>query len=453
MPLRFGTDGIRGVANNELTVEFSVAVGRAAARHLAGKRWLVGRDTRRSGPMLQAALSAGLAAEGVDVVDVGVIPTPGVAWLASERRLPAVIISASHNGFADNGIKLLSASGTKLPSEVEAAIEGELDTLLIDSQRGGGTSGPGGAAVGTIETDPDAVVAYRGHLLEVLGEAKLGDRHVVLDCANGAASQVAPEVMRRAGARITVIEADPDGVNINASCGSTSPQRLSEEVVSSGADLGLAFDGDADRVVAVDHRGVIVDGDHLIAMFAIDLAERGELSGRQVVVTVMSNLGLRNALSQRSIGLVETTVGDRNVSDALEEYGLALGGEPSGHIIFRRHATTGDGVLTGLLLLELLARRGESLAALAASSMTRLPQVLESIPVPDPSRLGAAARVWEEVGHVEDALQGRGRVLLRPSGTESRVRVMVEAPTEQEARAAVDRLAAVVRRGLAAPAP
>jgi phosphoglucosamine mutase len=300
--------------------------------------------------------------------------------------------------------------------------------------------------VGTIEADAGAVVAYRDHLVELLGDARLGDCHVVLDCANGAASHVAPEVMRRAGARITVIEADPDGVNINAGCGSTFPERLSKEVVSAGADLGLAFDGDADRVVAVDDQGVIVDGDHLIAMFALDLAERGELSGRQVVVTVMSNLGLRNALGARGIGLVETTVGDRNVSDALESYGLALGGEPSGHIIFRRHATTGDGVLTGLLLLELLARRGESLARLAAASMTRLPQVLESVPVPDPSRLGAAARVWEEVGQVEEALEGRGRVLLRPSGTESRVRVMVEAPTETEARDAVERLAAAVRR-------
>jgi phosphoglucosamine mutase len=446
MPLRFGTDGIRGVANSELTVEFSLAVGRAAARHQAGKRWLVGRDTRRSGSMLQAALSAGLAAEGIDVVDVGVMPTPGVAWLASERRLPAVIISASHNGFADNGIKLLSASGTKLASELEAAIEGELDALLIDSQRGTGTSGPGGAAVGTIEADPHAVTAYVDHLLEVLGEAKLGDCHIVLDCANGAASEVAPEVMRRAGAHITVIEAEPNGVNINACCGSTSPQRLSEEVVAARADLG-----DADRVLAVDHRGEIVDGDHLIAMFAADLAERGELSGRQVVVTVMSNLGLRNALSTRGIGLVETTVGDRNVSDALEEYGLALGGEPSGHIIFRRHATTGDGVLTGLLLLELLSRRGGTLADLAASSMTRLPQVLVSIPVPDPSRLGAAARVWEEVGRVEEALDDRGRVLLRASGTESHVRVMVEAPTEQEAAEAVERLAAVVRREIGSP--
>ncbi|HEV2360796.1 MAG TPA: phosphoglucosamine mutase [Acidimicrobiales bacterium] len=453
MPLRFGTDGIRGVANIELTVELSVAVGRAAARHLPGSRFLVGRDTRRSGPMLQAGLSAGLAAEGVTVVDVGVIPTPGLAWLAAELSVPAAMISASHNPFADNGIKLLSAAGMKLPDAIEEAIEGELDALLLASQNRAGVPGPGGPAVGRVEADLEAVRRYEDHLISTLGGRGLEGLRVVLDCANGAASEVAPRVLSRAGAEVMVIEAAPTGVNINAGCGSTSPEKLVAAVLTAGADVGLAFDGDADRVLAVDHAGQVVDGDHLIAMFAIDLAARGELTGHEVVITVMSNLGLRMALAERGIGIVETPVGDRYVSDALESYGLALGGEQSGHIVFRRHATTGDGVLTGLLLLDLMSRRSERLADLAAAAMTRLPQVLESIPVPDPARLGSASGVWEEVGKIEASLAGKGRVLLRPSGTESRVRVMVEAPSESEARAAVDRLTAVVRREIGGSAP
>jgi phosphoglucosamine mutase len=265
---------------------------------------------------------------------------------------------------------------------------------------------------------------------------------------SGAASVIAPEVLTRAGAKLTVVEATPDGVNINAGCGATHPARVAAAVVESGADLGLAFDGDADRVLAVDEDGNLVDGDQLIVMFAKDLDARGELSGHAVVVTVMSNLGLRRALSSSSIGIVETPVGDRYVTDALEANGLALGGEQSGHIIFRRHSTTGDGILTGLVLLDLLARDHASLSTLASGSMTRLPQVLVSVSVPDPSLLGRASKVWAEVREVERELGSSGRVLLRPSGTEPLVRVMAEAATEDVARTVVDRLAEVVRREL-----
>ncbi len=404
--------------------------------------------------MLHAALSAGLASEGVQVIDVGVLPTPALAWIAADRRVPAAMISGSHNGYADNGIKLLSASGTKLPDAVEAAIEEEMDLMALQRSRGEPLVGPAGPAVGTIETDPAATGPYCAHVLSVLaGSDGLAGFHVALDCANGAASVLGPQIFERAGARVSVIEATPDGVNINAGCGSTDPARLSAAVKEVGADLGLAFDGDADRVIAIDENGEQVDGDYLIAMFARDMAERGELSGQAVVVTVMSNLGLRTALAEDGIAVHETPVGDRYVNDALEAHGLVLGGEPSGHILFRRHATTGDGILTGVLLLDLLARKGKSLAELARSSMTRLPQILESVPVVDPSRLGAAARVWEEVSRIEEALDGRGRVLLRPSGTEARVRVMVEAPTEEEARSSVDHLIEVVRREIGSASP
>jgi phosphoglucosamine mutase len=442
MPSRFGTDGIRGVANSELTPELALAVGRAAARRLGGRRFVVGRDTRRSGPMLQASLAAGLTAEGVDVIDLGVIPTPALAYVAASRRVPGVMISASHNPFADNGIKIFSQSGTKLSDAVEESIEAELaNAKPSDAPLTGGS-------VGLIEPDDGAIESYIGHVLNVVEGIDLAGRHVVLDCANGAASVIAPEVLTRAGAKLTVVEAAPDGVNINAGCGATHPERVADAVVESGADLGLAFDGDADRVLAVDEAGNLVDGDQLIVMFAKDLDARGELSGHAVVVTVMSNLGLRRALSSASIGVVETPVGDRYVTDALEANGLALGGEQSGHIIFRRHSTTGDGILTGLVLLDLLARDHASLSTLASGSMTRLPQVLMSVSVPDPSLLGRASRVWAEVREVERELGSNGRVLLRPSGTEPLVRVMAEAPTEDSAREVVERLAEVVRHEL-----
>lgn len=457
---RFGTDGIRGVAGTDLTPELALALGRAAARLVPGSPFLCGRDTRRSGSMLQAALQAGIAAEGVDVVDAGVIPTPGLAWLAADRGVPAAMVSGSHNPFGDNGIKLLGAGGTKLPTKLEISIQDELDRLSsfpvheaaglpgLDGLGVSGARGPAGAGLGRLSRDDSALETYAQHLVEaVAGGARLR-LEVVIDCANGAASVVAPEVLHRLAIPHRVLSASPDGVNINAGCGSTHLHQLQEAVVESGAALGVALDGDADRVLAVDHTGEIVDGDQLLAMFAFDRLDRGQLAGGSIVVTVMSNLGLRQALSARGIGVVETPVGDRHVSDAIETHGLQLGGEQSGHLVFREHGMTGDGILTALLLFELVARSGRSLAELAGEAMTRLPQVLRNVQVADPARLAVAREVWEEVSLVESELGEHGRVLLRASGTEALVRVMAEAPTEQLATEVVDRLVEVVVREL-----
>jgi phosphoglucosamine mutase len=450
--LQFGTDGIRGVANTEITAEIALALGRAAARHLEGSPWVLGRDTRRSGPMLLSALAAGLAAEGREVVDAGVIPTPGLAWLAGERGNPAAMVSASHNPFHDNGIKLFGAGGTKLALRDEEAIQAELARAAGGGA--GGDAGAGGGAgagsgVGGISIDPDAVVFYVDRLVTVVPEAAAFRGGVILDCANGAASAVAPAVFTRLGIDHRVINAAPDGTNINAACGSTHLAHLQAEVTTQGAALGIAYDGDADRMLAVDHAGELIDGDQLIAMFAADLQERGELAGDHVVVTVLSNLGLRLALEARGVELVETPVGDRHVADALETGGYVLGGEQSGHLIFRRHASTGDGILTSLKLLELLARRSLPLAELAARSMQRLPQVMVNVPVRDRDRLALAVAVWDEVLAVETELGTTGRVVLRSSGTEPAVRVMVEGPTIEEVNRQVKRLAAVVERELA----
>jgi phosphoglucosamine mutase len=440
--LQFGTDGIRGVANTEITPEMALALGRAAARHVPGSPWLLGRDTRRSGPMLLAALAAGLASEGRDVVDAGVIPTPGLAWVAGERGAPAAMVSASHNPFADNGIKLLGAGGTKLSMAEEAAVQEELEHAL-------GSAPSSGTDVGTISTDSSGLHAYAERLASVVPGAAAYRGRVVLDCANGAASVVAPRVFERLGIDHSVIGAVPDGTNINAGCGSTHLGLLQAEVARTGAALGIAFDGDADRMLAVDHTGEVVDGDQLIAMFAADLHERGQLAGGHVVVTVLSNLGLRTALSERGVSLIETPVGDRHVADALESGGYVLGGEQSGHLIFREHASTGDGLLTSLKLLELLARDGQSLAELAGVSMQKMPQAMVNVPVQDKDRLGSAAAVWTEVAAVEAELGSTGRVILRSSGTEPAVRVMVEAPTLEEVERHVRHLAAVVERELA----
>ncbi|MGD0440652.1 MAG: phosphoglucosamine mutase [Acidimicrobiales bacterium] len=449
MAPRFGTDGIRGVAGQDLTPELALALGRAAARNVAGSPFLLGRDTRQSGTMIQSALAAGMTAEGVDVVDVGVMPTPGLAWLASDRGFPAAMVSASHNPFCDNGIKLVGAGGTKLAAELEIAIQDELDRLSSPSpsetERLPARKGNG---LGSVRADPEALWAYADRLARVVEDGARLDHKVVIDCANGAASVVAPAVLERLGIAHHVLFAEPDGLNINAGCGSTHLEPLREAVVACGAALGVALDGDADRVLAVDHRGDLVDGDQLLALFAFDLSERGLLTGGSIVVTVMSNLGLRQALQARGIGVVETPVGDRYVSDAIEANGLALGGEQSGHLVFRRHGMTGDGILTSLLLMELVARSGRPLADLAAEAMTRLPQVLVNVHVADPSHLGGAAAVWEEVSLVESELGGNGRVLLRASGTESLVRVMAEAPTHELARDVVERLVTVVVREL-----
>jgi phosphoglucosamine mutase len=445
-PTRFGTDGVRGVANEELTPELALALGRATARVLPAPTFVVGRDTRRSGPLLQAAFSAGLAAEGADVVDLGVLPTPGVAAVAVARQAPGAVISASHNPFGDNGIKLFSLLGTKLPVEVEGEIERELDGILADPDRP--PRRPTGHGVGRISTDPDAVALYEAHLVGTLEGRRLDGMRIVLDCANGAASAIAPAVLTQCGAVVTALHDEPDGANINDKCGSTDPGELARAVVAQGADLGLAFDGDADRVIAVDADGTVVDGDVLLALFAFDLAERGDLAGNTVAITVMTNLGFRLAMEARGIGVRETDVGDRHVLAALDADGLSLGGEQSGHIIFRARSTTGDGILTGMALADLVQRGGRSLADMAAGLVERVPQRLVNVPIPQPERLADSAEVWEAVVKAEAELGHEGRVLLRPSGTEPLVRVMVEARVEAQADAVAAQLAGVVEAAL-----
>jgi phosphoglucosamine mutase len=422
---RFGTDGVRGVANVELSPELVLALGRAVARTITAATFLIGRDTRRSGPMVQAALSTGLAAEGADVVDVGVLPTPALAWLSAVRDVPAVVISASHNPFADNGIKLFAAGGAKLGIEVEMAIEDELERILDLSVKG--PRPLEGHGVGRLLAEPGIGDSYVDHVGSLLDGRTLDGLRLVVDSANGAASALAAGVYERLGAEVVAIGCDPDGTNINAGSGSTDPDTLARAVVEHQADLGLALDGDADRLLAVDAGGNLATGDELMALFALDLAGRGLLAGNTVVVTVMTNLGFRRAMQARDIVVKETPVGDRHVLAALDKDGFALGGEQSGHIIFRRLATTGDGLLTGLVLADLVARAGRPLAQLLDGLVTRVPQVLVNVPVPNTELLEEADAVWSAVAEEEERLGDGGRVLLRPSGTEPLVRVMVEA--------------------------
>jgi phosphoglucosamine mutase len=447
MTLRFGTDGVRGVANRDLTPELVTALGRAAARVLgADGPFVVGRDTRRSGPLLEAALVAGLCSEGADVERVGVLPTPGVAYLAQMFDAPAAVVSASHNPYPDNGVKLFARGGRKIADAPEQRIEAEL-RRLVDA---GAEVGPEGPDVGVARDRVGAAADYIAHLAGALGGRRIDGQSVVVDCGNGAAYEVAPWALRVLGTQVKVLHAEPDGTNINAGCGSTDPGELQEAVVAAGAHAGLAFDGDADRVIAVDERGRLVDGDQMLAVIALDLHDRGELRGDAVVATVMSNLGLRRALAEQGVELIETPVGDRNVLTALEERGLSLGGEQSGHVILSDLATTGDGTLTGLLLLDVMARRGRPLSELAAV-VEPLPQVLRSVQVGDGARVEHDGAFRAELESVEEQLGSDGRVLVRRSGTEPVVRVMVEAPTAELAETAATRLAAAVERACGSP--
>jgi phosphoglucosamine mutase len=443
--LRFGTDGVRGVANVDLTPELALALGRAAARVLGRDRpFLLARDTRRSGPMLEAALAAGLNAEGADVEVAAVLPTPGLAYLAQVRDWPAAMISASHNPFSDNGIKFFALGGRKLPDATEEQIEAELDSLVH------GGAGSAETVVGATRRMAKPVDDYVAHLVGSLEGRRLDGLRVVIDCGHGAAVEAAPRALARLGAKVEVHNAEPDGTNINAHCGSTHPQGLQEAVLAAGAQAGLAFDGDADRLIAVDERGQLVDGDHLLAIAALDLRARGRLTGDTVVATVMANLGFRQAMARHGVRVVETQVGDRYVLEAMEEAGLALGGEQSGHVIFADLATTGDGILSGLVLLDVMARSGRPLSELAAV-VTKLPQVLRNVRVADRAGLAGAREFWAEVGAVETELADAGRVLVRPSGTEPVVRIMVEAPNTEVAETIVDRLTGALVAALGAP--
>ena len=445
----FGTDGIRGPANVDLTPELALAVGRAVTRVLGGDRparLLVGRDTRRSGPMLEAAVSAGIASAGGRVYLTGVIPTPGVSRLVSAEGFDGgVIISASHNPFADNGIKLLGPDGRKLPDAVEL----EVESWLADegSRRECGGSGVAGDQVGTIEIFPGAVSRYVDDLLAAV-KVDLSGLRVVLDCAHGAAYQAAPLAFAAAGALVETAFARPDGVNINAGCGSTHPGALASLVVQGQFDLGLAFDGDADRVLAVDRTGAVIDGDQILALLAAWFMEQGRLPGDTVVVTSMSNLGFHQAMRERGVRVEVTDVGDRYVLERMEQVGAALGGEQSGHVIYLPAGATGDGLQTGLLLCQAVRHWGRPLEDLVGM-MRHFPQLLVNVQALRKDRLNEAAEVWEAVRQEEAALGDKGRIVLRPSGTEPLVRVMVEAPTEVRCREVAERLVIVVERALA----
>lgn len=450
----FGTDGVRGLANHTLTADLALRLGASAASVLAtgpgaglapetsqggAQRPLavVGRDPRVSGEMLEAALAAGLSSQGVDVLLVGEVPTPAVAHLTAQHSAAlGAVISASHNAMPDNGIKFFTAGGHKLGDHLEDQIESGL--------AGGSITGPTGAEIGRIlrATSSEALDTYVSHLLTAT-PGRLDGITVVVDCANGAASEAGPRAYRDAGATVIEIHSAPDGYNINDACGSTHLDDVRAAVLEHGADLGLAHDGDADRCLAVNAAGEIVDGDQIMAVLALAMRDAGELAGNTLVATVMSNLGLKVAMRAAGIDITETKVGDRYVLERLREGGFSLGGEQSGHIVLPAFATTGDGVLTGLRIMARMAESGSSLAELAGV-MTVLPQVLINVPVENKSTVAESATVADAVAQEAARLGESGRVLLRPSGTEQLVRVMVEAEDADQAREVADRLAAIV---------
>ncbi|WP_420174596.1 phosphoglucosamine mutase [Luteococcus sp. OSA5] len=441
----FGTDGVRGLANKDLTAELALELSVGAA-HVLGEAGafdggrplaLVGRDTRASGEFLEAAVVAGLASAGVDVVRVGVVPTPGLAFLVNDRNADlGVMLSASHNPMPDNGIKFFSRGGVKLDDFLEDAIEARL---------GEEWERPTGAGVGRVTDDLGAVESYVAHLVSSLGsEGSLDGLKIVLDCANGASSMTGPAAFETQGAEVIAIHNTPDGENINENCGSTHMGDLQKRVVAEGADLGLAFDGDADRCLACDANGELIDGDQILAILALSLKEERKLHSDTVVATIMSNLGFINAMKAHDIRVDSTKVGDRYVLESMNANGFALGGEQSGHVIMSEFATTGDGVLTGLHLAARMKETGKSIAELGAV-MHRLPQVLINVRDVDKLRAGIDPQIQSAVSAANQELGDQGRVVLRPSGTEPVVRVMVEASTEEHAQKVADELAAIVK--------
>ncbi len=443
----FGTDGVRGLANKDITAELALDLAVAAAHVLGeigefeGHRPLavVGSDGRASGEFLSAAVVAGLASAGVDVLDAGVLPTPAIAFLIADLGADlGVMLSASHNPMPDNGIKFFARGGHKLADDVEDVIERRL---------GEQWERPTGARVGRVRPLVDGHERYVRHLVSILPH-RLDGLSVVIDAAHGAASHVSPDAFRRAGADVTVIGADPDGLNINDGYGSTHLESLRVAVVERRADLGIAHDGDADRCLAVDARGAVVDGDQIMSILALSLRDKGQLAHDTLVATVMSNLGMLQAMEREGIDVRQTAVGDRYVLEEMKSGSFSLGGEQSGHVIFLDHGTTGDGVLTGLMLASRLAETGRSLADLAAV-MTRLPQVLINVPGVDKGRVESHLVVQSDVARARAELEGTGRVLLRKSGTEPLVRVMVEAADQAQAKAVAERLAESVRTHLA----
>ncbi|MGZ4269229.1 MAG: phosphoglucosamine mutase [Solirubrobacteraceae bacterium] len=430
----FGTDGVRGVAGRLLTAELALALGRAATAEspAASPRVLVIRDTRESGEMLEAALAAGIAAEGGEVLLGGVLPTPAAPLLLRRHGLDlAVVLSASHNPYHDNGIKFFGPDGQKLTDAAEAAIEARLaHPPPANSER-----------IGRIHVLAGTFDDYLAALQERFGDLDLTGLDVVLDCAHGATFEAAPAIFTRLGAAVTALHTEPDGRNINDGCGSTHVERLAEAVRAGGHDLGFAFDGDGDRVLAADRNGIVVDGDELVALAAVHLRAAGRLPGDGVVVTVMTNYGFHAAMAEHGIEVATTAVGDRYVLEAMRDRGFALGGEQSGHIIETSFNPTGDGIASALLTLEALG--GEDLATRHA--MSKLPQRLVNVPVSDRAAAAESPALVEAARRENEALMGRGRVLVRPSGTEPLVRVMVEAPSAEEADAVCERLVGAVR--------
>ena len=442
----FGTDGVRGLANGLLTAELATNLGVAAAQVL-GERGefakhktdrpfaIVGRDPRASGEFLQSAICAGLASAGVDVIEVGVVPTPAVAFLTDHTGADlGVMLSASHNPMPDNGIKFFARGGVKLDDAIEDAIEAHLKIT---------NNLPTGSGVGRIRSDHDLIEKYLHHLNASITNSLEGIK-VVIDGANGSASLVGPEALRRAGAQVVTIHCEPDGLNINEKCGSTHMEDLFAAVLAHGADVGIAHDGDADRCLAVDATGNFVDGDQILAILAVGRKERNELVGNTVVATVMSNLGFYIAMREHGIEVIAAAVGDRYVLEEMRNGGFTIGGEQSGHVVLSEFATTGDGALTALHLLSEMKRTGKSLAQIA-SLVTKLPQVLINVPNVDKSAV-AKTVVVDAVIKAEKELGETGRVLLRPSGTEPLIRVMVEAATAEQAQAVAQELAQVVAK-------
>ncbi len=442
----FGTDGVRGLAGVDITADLALKIAQAAAKvlgssaHAEGRKPLaiIARDPRVSGEFIAAAVAAGLASSGVDVLDAGVLPTPAAAYLVADRGADfGVMISASHNPAADNGIKFFAAGGRKLDDTVENQIEQAMAEPSLS---------PTGADVGSIHRFADAEDRYVVHLLGTLN-TRLDGLHIVLDCANGAAAGISPQVFTDAGAKVTAIGNDPDGLNINDGCGSTHLDLLARTVRELGADLGIAHDGDADRCLAVDAAGEIVDGDHIMAIIALSMAQRGTLKDNTLVSTVMSNIGFRQAMTANDITIVETAVGDRYVLEALNAHGYSLGGEQSGHVIMSEFATTGDGLLTGLHLAAEINRTGKPLAELK-QCMTVFPQVLVNVRDVDRTKAASDEGVAKAIAQAEHTLNGNGRVLVRASGTEPLVRVMVEAADEETAQQLADDIATVVQQRL-----
>ena len=434
--LTFGTDGVRGRYGIELTDRDAYRIGRSAAASLGSTRVILGTDTRESGPALAAALATGLRDAGCSVEFVGVAPTPAIATIAMLRDVAAAVVTASHNPWFDNGIKLFARGGMKLDDDAQSHVERALAAMPAPAPTAGFPVEP--ASAGLLRD-------YEDHVVKAIGRQSLAGMKIVVDCANGAMHDVSPRVLQRAGADCTVIHRSPNGRNINDDCGATAPATIAKAVVAAGAELGIAFDGDGDRLIAVDHHGVVVDGDRLIALAALDYARRGELRHMAVAVTTMTNLGFHDAMRRAGIEVVVTPVGDRAVSSALDARDLVLGGEQSGHIIHRVHSLTGDGLLSALLLADLVKRSKRPLAELAAEVMESYPQVLRNVRVTKKPG-DVEAIIGNDLAAERAALGARGRIVVRASGTEPVVRVMVEAPDDATANACAARIVALVER-------